>query len=188
MAPHRTPLKKHVENARELLEKNKTHHGRATNYLHERGHPLKKSRVIALRQGHLTELAKMPFFHRLLERREEITAEHEGRKETYTLLLNGLQIGKSQSRGVVMLDPKMRGVLFFRATSKKLGIFWTPIKNVVRKEVEGVQTWVYLPLGTKPSEYPFYEKLSQEIEKREKHIDFSKTYREDRVAQIRQYL
>ena len=192
--PHRTALKRHVENAKDILKRNKVHHGRASNYLHEHHkegshakHTVRR-RIILLREAHLMKLGKLPFFHRLLARKEEISVTHEGRHEKYTLLMNGLQVGSHETRGVVLLDPKMRGMLFFKANSKVHGPMWTPIRNVMQTTVGGHMRWIYIPLGTKPSEYPFYEKLSHEILKREREIDFSKTYREARVAQIRNYL
>ena len=192
--PHRTHIKRHVENAKSALAKNKLHHARALNYLHEQhaeGSHAKhttKRRVILLREAHFSKLQKLPFFHRLLERKEEISVTHNGRHEKHTLLMNGLQVGSHKTRGVVLLDPKMRGMLFFRASSKVHGPMWTPIRNVVKKTVHGRAMWVYTPLGMRPSEYPFYEKLSHEILKREHEMDFSKTYKESRVAQIRDYL
>lgn len=127
---------------KKLRKRNIAHHNSIPNRL---GNKARVDAAMKLREKHLAQLSKKPFFGKLLAGRKKVTINVNGKSQTYTLLMGGIKDAKlllwENESGVVkrdvvfVLDPLGR----LRVFSKKknmLGIItdWIELRGFSKEK------------------------------------------------------
>ena len=172
--------------AKKLRRQNMRYTQMLPDYLGRGASEIRIRRAEDLRGRHIAKLKRLPFFKELLSKQEKVEFEHDGKKESFTLLRNAIGSRGSGEEAIVIIDARGKASILMRYKTEGK-IQWMPSLVGFLGE-KGDRQWVSKQQLISGKWGDYYSAVSEEVRKREGKIRFNEKWGFRKMEQVKRYL